>query len=339
MIEIIKFGKIRYAALTGLVGLFLVAGCKSDEQAALDRAKTQAASTGVAQQIQYIDSNGDTVTTTVEPPLVGQPQQVTTAITPAPAGPKPARTNPVVRPFGAATRPAEGVPASQNFEPATGGPQNNGPQNNASQNYASQGNAPQNTDSGSSASPSNAAYPNGAPANSAAVANMRVPAGTTLAVRINQHISVKTTHVGDSFSGEVAEPVEVDGRVVIPTGTPVGGRIDAAHKRGHFKGASILELRLTSMELHGNRYSIDTHDNVRTKKGKGRRTGGFIGGMTGAGMLIGGLAGGGVGLAIGGAAGAGAGTLLAGTTGNRDIEIPAESIVRFRLSDPLLLHN
>lgn len=333
MIEIIKLEKIRYAALTGLVSLFLVAGCKSNEQAALDKAKAQAASTGAAQQIQYIDGNGDTVTTTVAPPLVGQPQQVTTAITPAPAGPKPARTNPVVRPFGTATRPSEGVPASQNFEPTTSGPQNSAPQNSAPQNYA-----PQNADSGSSASSPNAEYPNGAPANSAPIRNMRVPAGTTLAVRINQRISVKTTRAGDSFSGEVAEPVEVDGRVVIPTGTPVGGRVDAAHKRGHFKGASILELRLTSMELHGNRYSIDTHDNVRTKKGKGRRTGGFIGGMTGAGMLIGGLAGGGVGLAIGGAAGAGAGTLLAGTTGNRDIEIPAESIVRFRLSDPLLLN-
>ena len=339
MIEIIKFGNIRYAALTGLVGLFFVAGCKSNEQAALDKAKAQAASTGAAQQIQYIDSNGDTVTTTVAPPLVGQPQQVTTAITPAPAGPKPARTNPVVKPFGAATSPSDGPPSSQNYEPTTSGPQNSGPQNSGPQNYAPQNYAPQNADSGSSASSPNAGYPNGAPANSAPIANMRVPSGTTLAVRINQHISVKTTHVGDSFSGEVAEPVEVDGRVVIPTGTPVGGRVDAAHKRGHFKGASILELRLTSMELHGNRYSIDTHDNVRTKKGKGRRTGGFIGGMTGAGMLIGGLAGGGVGLAIGGAAGAGAGTLLAGTTGNRDIEIPAESIVRFRLSDPLLLHN
>ena len=61
--------------------------------------------------------------------------------------------------------------------------------------------------------------------------------------------------------------------------------------------------------------------------------------MTGAGMLIGGLASGGVGLAIGGAAGAGAGTLLAGTTGNRDIEIPAESVVRFRLSDSLVVQN
>ena len=91
------------------------------------------------------------------------------------------------------------------------------------------------------------------------------------------------------------------------------------------------------MELNGNRYALDTHDNVRTKKGKGKRTAGFIGGLTGAGMLIGGIASGGVGLAIGGAAGAGAGTLIAGTTGNRDIDIPAESIVRFKLADTLYI--
>jgi hypothetical protein len=93
------------------------------------------------------------------------------------------------------------------------------------------------------------------------------------------------------------------------------------------------------MTLNGYQYDLDTHDSVRTKRGKGRRTAGFIGGMTGAGMLIGGLATGGVGLAIGGAAGAGAGTLLAGTTGNRDLDIPAESIVHFRLSDPLVVQN
>jgi hypothetical protein len=61
--------------------------------------------------------------------------------------------------------------------------------------------------------------------------------------------------------------------------------------------------------------------------------------MTGAGMLIGGLATGGVGLAIGAAAGAGTGTAIAGGTGNRDIDIPAESIVHFRLADPLVVQN
>lgn len=177
--------------------------------------------------------------------------------------------------------------------------------------------------------------PNQQPAN----VSVQVPAGTELAIRINQRISVKTSQVGDRFDGEVVEPVETNGTIAIPKGTPVSGRIDEAHRRGHFKGRSVLELRLTSMTLNGYQYNLDTHDSVRTKKGKGKRTAGFIGGMTGAGMLIGGIASGGVGLAIGGAAGAGAGTALAGATGNRDLDIPAESIVHFRLADDLVVQN
>jgi hypothetical protein len=50
-------------------------------------------------------------------------------------------------------------------------------------------------------------------------------------------------------------------------------------------------------------------------------------------MLIGGIATGGTGLLIGGLAGAGAGTAAAGRTGNGDIDIPAESLVRFKLTD------
>ena len=177
------------------------------------------------------------------------------------------------------------------------------------------------------------------PSQPAAPIQLTVPAGTELAIRINQNISVKTSRVGDRFSGEVVEPVLQNGTVVIPRRTPVSGRVDASHRRGHFKGRSVLELRLTAMTLNGYEYGLDTHDNVRTKKGKGKRSGGLIGGLTGAGMIIGGIASGGVGLAIGAASGAGAGTLLAGGTGNRDIEIPAESIMHFRLADQLVVQN
>ena len=54
-------------------------------------------------------------------------------------------------------------------------------------------------------------------------------------------------------------------------------------------------------------------------------------------MLVGGVATGGVGLVVGGLVGGGAGTAAAGLTGNRDIEIPAESIVRFKLADDLVV--
>jgi hypothetical protein len=54
-------------------------------------------------------------------------------------------------------------------------------------------------------------------------------------------------------------------------------------------------------------------------------------------MLIGGVASGGVGLLIGGLTGAGAGTLGAAFTGNRDIDIPAETVMTFRLAQPIQL--
>jgi hypothetical protein len=54
-------------------------------------------------------------------------------------------------------------------------------------------------------------------------------------------------------------------------------------------------------------------------------------------MLIGGVATGGTGLLIGGLAGAGAGTAAAALTGNRDIDIPAESLIRFKLADAVSL--
>ncbi len=169
-------------------------------------------------------------------------------------------------------------------------------------------------------------------------ADVNIAAGTNLAIRINQHISVKTSHAGDRFDGEVVEPVVGrNDQIVIPKGTPVSGIIDASHRRGHFKGSSILELRLTTLSLNGTRYPLETSDLTRTKKGKGKRSAAFIGGGTGLGMLVGGVATGGVGLVVGGLAGAGAGTAIGGLTGNRDIEIPAESIVHFKLADDLVV--
>ena len=169
-------------------------------------------------------------------------------------------------------------------------------------------------------------------------ADVNIPAGSQLAIRINQSINVKTTPAGARFDGEVVDPwVDANGRMILPKGTPVSGVVDESHRRGHFKGSSILELRLTSLTLNGTQYPLETHDLTRTKKGKGKRSAAFIGGGSGLGMLIGGVASGGTGLLIGGLAGGGAGTAAAALTGNRDLDIPAESIVRFRLADDLTL--
>jgi hypothetical protein len=167
-----------------------------------------------------------------------------------------------------------------------------------------------------------------------------IQAGTNLAIRIDQRISVKTSHAGDTFTGEVVDPVvDPNGNAIVPKGTQVSGVVDAAHKRGRFKGASVLELRLTTMTLNGTQYQLRTADLTQHKKGKGKRSAAMIGGGAGLGMLIGGIASGGTGLLIGGLAGAGAGTAGAGLTGNRDLDIPAESIVHFKLSQDLMVQG
>jgi hypothetical protein len=168
--------------------------------------------------------------------------------------------------------------------------------------------------------------------------NVTIPAGTMLTIRIDQRISVKTSRAGNTFTGELVDPVLAgDNSVLLPKGTLVGGVVDVSHRRGHFKGRSLLELRLTSLTLNGTQYPLMTRDLAESKRGKGRRSAALIGGGTGLGMIVGGVATGGVGLVVGGLVGGGGGTALAGLTGNRDINIPAESIVRFKLADDLVV--
>jgi hypothetical protein len=168
-------------------------------------------------------------------------------------------------------------------------------------------------------------------------ANITIPAGTNLAIRIDQRISVKGSRAGDKFTGEVVDPVlATDNSVLVPKLSPVGGVVAVSHKRGHFKGASLLELRLTSLTLNGTRYPLATRDLTERKKGKGKRSTAMIGGGAGLGMLVGGIATGGVGLVVGGLVGGGAGTAAAGLTGNRDLDIPAESVVHFKLAEDLV---
>jgi hypothetical protein len=168
--------------------------------------------------------------------------------------------------------------------------------------------------------------------------NVTIPTGTMLTIRIDQSISVKTSRAGETFTGEIVNPIMTgDNNVLVPKGALVGGVIDVSHRRGHFKGRSLLELRLTSLTLNGTRYPLTTRDLAESKKGKGRRSAALIGGGSGLGMIVGGVATGGVGLVVGGLVGGGAGTAVAGLTGNRDLYIPAESIVRFKLADDLVV--
>ena len=162
-----------------------------------------------------------------------------------------------------------------------------------------------------------------------------VPAETVISVVLDESVGSKISTPGQNFSASVREPVEVDGRVAIPKGARATGLVKDAKPAGRFKGGAQLELTLVSIDINGASYDVHTTAPSETSKGKGKRTAALVGGGAGGGALIGGLAGGGKGALIGGLIGAAAGTGGAGLTGNRDITLPAETPITFKLVDSL----
>jgi hypothetical protein len=185
---------------------------------------------------------------------------------------------------------------------------------------------------GSAAQPPAAAssQPESAPAPPAPLV---IPAGTRIRVRLGQTLSTKVNQSGDSFPATVESPVVVDGRTVIRAGASATGTVVEAKALGKFKGQAVLAVRLDRVRAEGRSYPVSTSAVERVEKGKGRRSAEFIGGGAGLGALIGGLAGGGKGALIGGLAGAGAGTAGGAFTGNKDLVIPAETVLTFRLTN------
>jgi len=164
-----------------------------------------------------------------------------------------------------------------------------------------------------------------------------VPAGTALTVKVDQALGSKASQTGQTFLATLAQPVTVGGRTAMPAGSTASGTVVTAKAKGKIKGEGELVLALTSITVRGKTYSIQTGTLDSTSKGKGKRTAATTGGGAAGGALIGGIAGGGKGAGIGALVGAGAGLVGGAMTGNKQIEIPAESALTFQLSAPLTL--
>jgi hypothetical protein len=162
-----------------------------------------------------------------------------------------------------------------------------------------------------------------------------LPEGTILRVRLGESLDTRTNRVGEPFTATLDAPIVVDSNVVIPKGANFTGRIDASKASGRFKGRAVMGLRLDSFELNGNKYQIATRDVDRVSGRHRRRNIVLIGGGAGTGATIGAVAAGPAGAAIGAGAGAGAGTIGAFVTGKKNVHIPVETVLSFKLRDPV----
>jgi hypothetical protein len=167
------------------------------------------------------------------------------------------------------------------------------------------------------------------------VHTITLPAGTAIPVRITQTLDSATTQTGDKFTGAVASDIIVDGMVVLSQGTPVTGRVDEAKDATHYKGSSGLSLSLTSISHKGERIEVATEEYTKQGEARGKNTAEKVGGGAAVGAILGGILGGGKGAAIGATAGGGLGAGANTVTRGQQVQIPSESVVRFKLSDAI----
>ncbi len=178
-----------------------------------------------------------------------------------------------------------------------------------------------------------------------------LPEGTVFRVSMLQDIEAFATTPNTPFSGKVTQDIMRNGKVIVPAGSELHGRVVYATSASRLHGGSVLHLRAEEFVLpDGTRYHIhaqviDTQGSDTTAKGEGnivpsaevKRNLAVLGAGAGGGAIVGAAIGGGVGAIVGSAIGAGAATthwLLV----ERSVSLPASSVVIFSLTDPMLLN-
>src|SRR5262249_7162822 len=150
-----------------------------------------------------------------------------------------------------------------------------------------------------------------------------IPSGTPIRVRLNQMLDTRRNRSGDRFTASLVEPVVEVGRVGVPKAGVFTGHVTTSTRSGRMKGRAVMGLTLDSFTVKGVTYPVITSRTGRVSARHKKRNMVLIGGGSGLGALIGGLAGGAKGALIGAGAGGAAGTAGAAATGKKEVTLPA----------------
>jgi len=163
---------------------------------------------------------------------------------------------------------------------------------------------------------------------------VEIPEGTKIVLDLLGGVSSATAQVGDEVVAELAEPVRVNGRIILPVGTRATGRVTEAQALKTVGGQSILGLAFDHVDSGDGGADISAAFYREGKKETGKDAATIAGGAA-AGAILGNQAKkNDRGKLIGAILGAAAGAAVASRTPGEVIELPDGARLELTLREP-----
>ena len=186
---------------------------------------------------------------------------------------------------------------------------------------------------------SDGGYDNGRPAATTGQVQQQsrrneVPAGTELDVRLERGLNSGTSQVEDRFTATTMADLYQGNEVLIPAGSTLRGVVSSVTRASRTERKGAMTVAFDQISVNGRSYPI--HGTVtQALESEGiRGEAGKIGAGAGVGAIIGGILGGAKGALLGILIGGG-GTIAA--TEGKDVDLPAGTILRVRMEQPLMI--
>jgi len=175
------------------------------------------------------------------------------------------------------------------------------------------------------------------PEAAASLKQVTIPAGTKVPVALKHAISTKSAREGDAVYAETTFPVVDNGRILIPAGTYVQGKISEVKRAGRVKGRAEVLMHFTTL-IYPSGYTVvlpgsvenvpgaektsmkGNEGTIRADSQKGEKIG-TVASTAGTGAVVGGLSRGGKGALIGAGIGGGVGSVIAMLTRNNEVKL------------------
>lgn len=158
-----------------------------------------------------------------------------------------------------------------------------------------------------------------------------IPAGTPIHVRLRDPLDSSINLSGDGFRAILDQDILVDGKVAVPRGSVLDGKVSHVQRSGRVQGRAVMSLQLVNLSTGDNKVALQTDIRTFEAKASTKKDATKVGIGAGLGAVIGAIAGGGKGAAIGAAAGAGAGGATVMATRGEEVKLEVEQAVDFEL--------